>query len=100
MPIPPLDRVGPHLHHGLAQVVDLLVRQRCRVTEADKEVVYLLKEDRLAIELDVNLALELPGLELLTPRTGRADGVEELIGGIGLRDVRVRTHAEPSAPIR
>ena len=60
-----------HLHDGLAEVHDLLVRERGGLAEVQQEVVEVLEQGDLAVQLDVDLALELPLLHLGPPGAGR-----------------------------
>ena len=56
--VAPLDGVVGHLHDRLAQLHDLLVRERRGLADEHEKVVEVLEEVDLAVELDVDLALE------------------------------------------
>ena len=63
--VAPLDRVVGHLHDGLPKLDDLIVEERGRLADQHREVVQVLEEIDLAVDLDVNFALESPGCSML-----------------------------------
>ena len=68
--------------------------KRGRLAEDHQEVVEVLEQGDLAVELDVDLALEVALLHLGPPGAGGGDRLEEVVDAVGLGDVGVGPDAE------
>ena len=95
MEVAPLDGVLGHLHDGLPKLHDLVVAQRSRLADEHREVVQVLEEVDLAVDLDVDLAVQGPVGDALSPGAGRRDRLEESIHAVGLGDIGVGADAKP-----
>ena len=70
------------------------LRQRGRLADVHQEVVEVLEQGDLAVQLDVDLALERPLLHAGAPGAGGGDGLEQLVDAVRLGDVGVGADAE------
>ncbi len=93
--VAPLDRVAPHLHDGLAEILDLPPGQRGMGEQVGEHVVDLAEIGGLAPDVEVDLAVGAALFVFLAPGQGLVDGLVKLVGRERLGEVAVG--ADPDA---